>query len=405
MSQSLPSPHAANRPTPPNSLPSPLLVPFCVTDDHAFAHAAQVEDPRRYNTWMRRNGFQRPFHVFSMITLAAAITTPTLHYLLTLPLLVPHLHPTMYTISALFIAAQLTAMIVTMARDPQDPAVRQARVPRRVDYIKVLGVPVIDDETGECGICGVVVGVGTKHCKPCNKCVSKFDHHCQFLSTCIGAENYTTFMATVVLAAVGGWLMAGVAMNGVVVFFRDRERFEGVVQSRFGSGANSSVYFAFVMVQAIFTVVGSLLACQLAGFHLMISYLGLTTWSYIDAKEAHDYGIGPHPMHLRRSRSRRQSRESGSSHLPMRETAPPHSSITVPVPAHLASASFGPEADYRWRLEDPPSIQKPAEVYRASDDVAVIRVVEEASARSCFREDSGWTHRSEDDPHQPETAS
>ena len=38
----------------------------------------------------------------------------------------------------------------------------------------------------------------SKHCRFCDKCVLKFDHHCKWLNTCIGQKNYQHFLTLVV---------------------------------------------------------------------------------------------------------------------------------------------------------------------------------------------------------------
>jgi len=54
-----------------------------------------------------------------------------------------------------------------------------------------------EDPDGEiCNICNFIKNdefAPTKHCRTCNKCISKFDHHCKWLSTCIGEANIVEF--------------------------------------------------------------------------------------------------------------------------------------------------------------------------------------------------------------------
>lgn len=47
---------------------------------------------------------------------------------------------------------------------------------------------------GFCQICLIPVDEKAKHCRRCQRCISGFDHHCDWLNLCIGDKNYIFFI-------------------------------------------------------------------------------------------------------------------------------------------------------------------------------------------------------------------
>ena len=45
-----------------------------------------------------------------------------------------------------------------------------------------------------CNTCKIVRSPGISHCRKCNCCVEKFDHHCPWIGNCIGKNNYKYFI-------------------------------------------------------------------------------------------------------------------------------------------------------------------------------------------------------------------
>ena len=49
-----------------------------------------------------------------------------------------------------------------------------------------------------CNTCMIYRPRRAVHCQNCDSCVEQFDHHCPFISQCVGRRNYTSFFFFVV---------------------------------------------------------------------------------------------------------------------------------------------------------------------------------------------------------------
>lgn len=80
-----------------------------------------------------------------------------------------------------------------MSTDPADPRLEGA-ITNNTDVGAGPSTPCSwdpNEPTKQCWICDIQVGEKSMHCKFCNKCVDRFDHHCmcKFLALIFCTEN------------------------------------------------------------------------------------------------------------------------------------------------------------------------------------------------------------------------
>lgn len=68
-----------------------------------------------------------------------------------------------------------------------------------------------------CPECKVIKEPGSKHCTICNRCVSKYETHCVWLDTCIGAKNNARYLWFVFYVWLDVFLLGWIAMASIPV--------------------------------------------------------------------------------------------------------------------------------------------------------------------------------------------
>ena len=110
----------------------------------------------------------------------------------------------------------------------------------------------------------------SKHCKICDKCVYKFDHHCNWINNCIGEKNYNYFFIL---------LISSFSNLILKVSF-----FILSIKNYFILGKNLNSNLKILITYFIFGLVDLIVSCNIIYLIVMHIYLrrkGLTTYEYI----------------------------------------------------------------------------------------------------------------------------
>ncbi|ORZ03230.1 DHHC palmitoyltransferase-domain-containing protein [Syncephalastrum racemosum] len=199
----------------------------------------------------------------------------------------------------IFAAFSVSVKILSLATsfietEDRTVAMQRDHVPRSKAYVRKYGIPVVDYQTGICGICRIKVPRRTRHCKLCNKCVAGMDHHCRWLNCCIGASNYrlfmvlisTAFAALVWYACVAFYILwssihqQDIFATRAVYYMTGRETLTDCSETMISRVYYICIFITLVLAFLATTAAVSMLRLFL--FHLRLAYLDMTTVEYIN---------------------------------------------------------------------------------------------------------------------------
>lgn len=186
--------------------------------------------------------------------------------------------PLMPLVTAFCLVLTLALMLLTTCTDPGilPRASLQRAMPELVPRVQAAAgmgsSPLSEEHIQEgyrwCPTCQVVRPPRASHCRDCDNCVLRFDHHCPFVNNCIGQRNYVYFSGFLLST---GCLGLSVALGTGVVLRADISPLGGSLEP---SSVSVKILTAVVGLPTTALIVAVL---GLAVFHTFLVATGKTT--------------------------------------------------------------------------------------------------------------------------------
>ncbi|CAL4914540.1 unnamed protein product [Urochloa decumbens] len=148
----------------------------------------------------------------------------------------------------------------------------------------------------ECSTCKITRPARAKHCRICDKCVARFDHHCGWMNNCIGEKNTRYFVAFLVWhflicvygAVILGFILAGELKERKVIYILTA--YYGIDNSFLGLFPHVAQWLLAVHnTQILLSVFLAILALLLGGFCAYHTHLCLTNTTTNESFKWQDY--------------------------------------------------------------------------------------------------------------------
>jgi palmitoyltransferase len=229
---------------------------------------------------VRKNGLEKAWHPFQIATwiLFPTILVHFFFFILQISWDILFIKIIIAVLFCLFSMLSLYAAYKTCKVDPADDSI----VYRRKNDGRIPISVSSREDVIYCYLCKATVHCTSKHCRFCGKCVVKFDHHCNWLNTCIGEKNYKYFLYTVLgvtLMTTESFVLSIALL--VEIYTNDPSRFEkNFLNEDFVLVSNDVIRALLIASVSVFSPL-VLMIYQLGAFHIMLMVKGLTTYDFI----------------------------------------------------------------------------------------------------------------------------
>ena len=124
-----------------------------------------------------------------------------------------------------------------------------------------------------CETCYLIRPLRSTHCNTCNNCVTRFDHHCPWIGTCVGKRNYPIFFFFLCVLNLQQLFTVVVSISHIVLKVKSdiQDNNDGKKYPKaFGTVIMSIYIFIYVCITMIFTT-------ELLIFHMKLVFNNKTT--------------------------------------------------------------------------------------------------------------------------------
>lgn len=250
--------------------------------DHAFTTEGFGG---RNRVWFGGRSITGPSLRGIVLSFGTIALTAILAIVITFPWLLQNHKAFGIPVFVIFLLALLTSLQSGFLTGTTDPGIIPRSLTPPFDMLRTPGSPrerhiVLRGRTitvKYCETCQIWRPPHASHCSTCDNCVERFDHHCPYISGCVGRRNYRSFLTFISSTALLSATSIAAAILHLVFKVREFRRPEDVdlgeaFRTALGDQATAANFV--VILVALF---GSLFTTGLTGFHAYLMWNNVTT--------------------------------------------------------------------------------------------------------------------------------